>query len=64
MEPDWTDHDVSDPGITLLGLFDYLADGLAYSTGIGGTHGSPRRRLFAAGVIAGAGLLWWRRRAP
>jgi hypothetical protein len=62
MAPDWTDQDVSDPGITLLELFDYLGDGLAYSTGIGGTHGSPRRRVVAAGVLLGAGLLWWRSR--
>jgi hypothetical protein len=64
MEPDWTDFNESDPGITLLQLFDFLAEGLAYFTGIGGTHGSLRRRLFAAGVIVGAGLLWWSRRDP
>jgi hypothetical protein len=61
MGPSWTDFNESDPGITLLQLFDFLADGLAYLTG---THGSSRRRLFAAGVIVGAGLLWWSSRKP
>ena len=59
MGPSWTDYNESDPGITLLQLFDFLADGLGYLTGTGGTHASSRRRLFAAGVIVGAGLLWW-----
>ena len=27
--PEWTDHDVSDPGVTLLELFAFLADDLA-----------------------------------
>ena len=27
--PEWTDHDVSDPGVTLLELFALLADDLA-----------------------------------
>jgi hypothetical protein len=28
--PEWTDHNESDPGITLLELFAYLADAYAY----------------------------------
>ena len=28
--PEWTDHDVSDPGITLLALQEYLAENLLY----------------------------------
>ncbi len=28
--PEWTDHDVSDPGVTLLELVAYLAEDLLY----------------------------------
>jgi predicted phage baseplate assembly protein len=28
--PDWTDHNVSDPGITLIETFAYMTDGLSY----------------------------------
>ena len=65
MGPSWTDFNESDPGITLLQLFDFVADGLAYLAGIGGTHASPRRRMFAVGIAAAVGLLWWNsRRCP
>lgn len=58
--PEWTDHDVSDPGVTLLELFAFLADDLASleerrsrrrvgdgqgrSRAVGGTAGVPRGR--------------------
>jgi hypothetical protein len=28
--PEWADHDVSDPGVTLLELFAFLAESLSY----------------------------------
>jgi hypothetical protein len=28
--PEWADHDVSDPGVTLLELFAFLAENLSY----------------------------------
>ena len=31
--PEWTDHNVSDPGITLIELFCWVAEGLIYRTG-------------------------------
>ena len=31
--PDWTDHDVSDPGVTLIDLFPFLGEQLQRGTG-------------------------------
>jgi hypothetical protein len=53
--PDWTDHDVSDPGITLLELFPFLGEQLDFRT----PHG--RRRLLVV-ALAAAGLFWLLRR--
>jgi hypothetical protein len=39
MAPDWTDHDVSDPGITFAELFPFLGEQLDYRNPQG------RRRL-------------------
>jgi hypothetical protein len=61
-QPGWTDSDVSDPGITLVEVFDFLADGLARFTGLDGMAKPPRGRVVAVGVAVGAGLLWWRAR--
>jgi hypothetical protein len=33
--PEWADHDVSDPGVTLLELFAFLAEDLSALEGIG-----------------------------
>jgi hypothetical protein len=52
--PDWTDHDVSDPGVTLVGLFPFLGEQLDFR------NAERRRRLLLVGVAAGAALLWWR----
>ena len=48
--PEWTDHDVSDPGVTLLELFAFLAEGLLKRPAAGpGWSSEPlaevRRRL-------------------
>ena len=47
--PEWTDHDVSDPGVTLLELFAFLAEDLAAleerDPGASGTLAAVRERL-------------------
>ena len=42
--PEWTDHNVSDPGITLLTLFAFLAAGLLYAAGVELWRRRRRRR--------------------
>jgi hypothetical protein len=49
--PRWTDFNRSDPGIPLLQLFAFLADGLTY-----------RRNRIAVGVLVAAAFVWFRRR--
>jgi hypothetical protein len=49
--PRWTDFNRSDPGITLLQLFAFLAEGLTY-----------RRNRLAIGVLVVAACVWLRRR--
>ena len=64
--PRWTDHDVSDPGVTLLDLFGYLADAVdryAQRTADEARLRS-RRRFLAVGAVIALGLLWWSRREP
>jgi hypothetical protein len=51
MGPAWTDHDVSDPGITLLELFPFLGEQLDYRNPQG------RRRLLLV-ALAVLGLFW------
>jgi hypothetical protein len=51
LSPDWTDHDVSDPGITLLGLFPFLGEQLDYRSSRG------RRRLLFL-TLAVLGVFW------
>jgi len=50
---DWTDFNQSDPGITLLELFAYLADALTYyNDAIAAEQRSRRRRpLLVAGAL-------------
>jgi hypothetical protein len=62
--PRWTDHDVSDPGVTLLDLFAYLADALDTYAQRAADEARlrSRRRLVAVGAVIGLGLLWWSRR--
>ena len=46
--PEWADHDVSDPGVTLLELFAFLAEDLLRGEGPGGastTLAAVRERL-------------------
>jgi hypothetical protein len=55
-QPDWSDHDVSDPGITLLELFSFLGEQLDFR--------NPERRpraLLLLTLAAAVGLLWWLR---
>jgi hypothetical protein len=54
-QPDWTDHDVSDPGVTLLELFPFLGERLDFRTGDG------RRRLLLV-ALAALAFAWLIRR--
>ena len=54
--PDFTEHDVSDPGITLIELFPFLGERLDFRTDEG------RRRLLLV-ALAVVGLFWLLRRA-
>lgn len=53
--PEWTEHDVSDPGITLLQAFPFLGERLDFRTGDG-----RRKLLFLA--LGAAALVWLLRR--
>ena len=55
-QPDWADHDVSDPGVTLLDLFAFLGERLDFRSPNG------RRRLLIVALAAAATLILWRRR--
>ena len=61
--PAWTDFNRSDPGVTLLELLAYLADGLAsYQDAIAAEQRLRRRRYaLAIGTLALALLVWWRK---
>jgi hypothetical protein len=48
--PRWTDFSWSDPGTTLVQLFAFLAEEIAY-----------RRRRIAIGVLFVAAIVWLRR---
>jgi hypothetical protein len=60
--PDWTDHNLHDPGITLIDLLAWIVDQQVYRAGfVGGRH----RRAFAAllgaqpeGPAPARGLVW------
>jgi hypothetical protein len=54
-QPEWTEHDVSDPGITLLQAFPFLGEQLDFRNPQG------RRRLMLLGIGA-VGLFWLLRR--
>lgn len=66
--PGWTDHNLHDPGITLLDLLSWLVDIQVYRIGF---VGSPHFAAFAAlfgvhprGAAPARGLLWPRRPLP
>ncbi|MFG1990752.1 hypothetical protein ACGFJ7_12340 [Actinoplanes sp. NPDC048988] len=60
--PDWTDHNLHDPGMTIVDLLAWIVDQQVYRTGrVGGRH----RRAFAAllgrrpeGPAPARGLIW------
>ncbi|MBB2948485.1 hypothetical protein FB565_008268 [Actinoplanes lutulentus] len=64
--PDWTDHNLHDPGMTLIDLFAWIVDQQVYRAGfVGGRH----QRAFAAllgshpdGPAAATGMIWPDRR--
>jgi hypothetical protein len=64
---DWTDAAENDPGITLLELFAYLADQLAYRQEQAAAEARPRTRrryllALAAALAAALGFACQRRR--
>jgi hypothetical protein len=62
--PEWTDFKQSDPGVTLLQLFAFLADALLAYLEEGHARRRRRRRraLVLTGVSGAAFTLWWVRR--
>jgi hypothetical protein len=52
-QPEWTNHDVSDPGITLANVSAFLADPLDWAR---------RRKVLLVALAAAVGLLWLLRR--
>ncbi|MGY1701251.1 hypothetical protein [Geodermatophilus sp. SYSU D00766] len=66
--PDWTDHNLHDPGMTVLDLLAWIVDQQVYRTGfVGGRH----RLTFSAllgqrprGPRPARGVIWPRRRLP
>jgi hypothetical protein len=61
---DWTDHDVSDPGVTLLELLAYVADVVDAVAQRAAEEARlrSRRQLVSVGAVIALGLLWWSRR--
>jgi hypothetical protein len=61
---DWTDFNVSDPGITLLELFAFLAEQLQYrieQIAAEERRRSVRRRALVLGAISCALVIaWWK----
>jgi hypothetical protein len=57
-QPDWTGHNVHDPGSPLLQLLAFLEESVLFRA----RDRDRRRRLIALLVAIGVGLLWWRRR--
>jgi hypothetical protein len=61
---DWTDHNVHDPGITLLELLAYVGDLLAYYQDQVAAEARLRtRRRIAIALASGSLVLWLCRRA-
>ncbi len=63
-DPDWTDFNESDPGITLAELFAFLAELLDYLQDAVAEQQRRRRwerYLLVAGAITA--IVWWRRAA-
>ena len=60
--PDWTDFNRSDPGVTLLELFGYLAELLAYyqdTVAAEARLAKRRRHLLALGAVSAVLLVSW-----
>jgi hypothetical protein len=64
-DPEWTDFNQSDPGVTLVQLFAFLADSLlAYLEGASKRRRRRRRLALLLAGVSGAGFtLWWMRRS-
>ena len=61
--PDWTQFNRGDPGVTLLELFSYLGEMLAYyqdRTAAEAQLVSRRRYVLAFGVASAAFVICWR----
>lgn len=54
--PQWTDHNVSDPGITLIELLAYFSDALLYRLGRSGMAARPGFLSLLGGTPAGGDL--------
>ena len=60
--PDWTDHNLHDPGMTLIDLLAWIVDQQVYRTGLrrrpppAGLRGAPRAAVQRPGGRQGAGL--------
>ena len=58
--PEWTDFNESDPGVTLVELFAFLADTLLWQIDERERERRRHRRLALLVVgTAGLGVLWW-----
>ena len=61
--PDWTDFNRSDPGVTLLELFGYLAELLAYyqdRVAAEARLATRRRYALALGAVSAVLVVCWR----
>jgi hypothetical protein len=64
-DPEWTDFNQSDAGVTLVQLFAFLVDSLlAYLEGASKRRIRRRRLALLLAGVSGAGFtLWWMRRS-
>jgi hypothetical protein len=57
-QPDWTQHNVHDPGIVLVELLAFLGDFLSYYQDQVAAESAARKRWRAIAVGAAAAALW------
>jgi hypothetical protein len=64
-DPDWTDFNGSDPGITLAQLFTFLIETVLWRAGERQRRRRRRRAVLVGGVAAVGLAVWrWRRFTP